>query len=70
MKRTNKDKLALFILLRTLYEKKGLGTMQANMEAYKRLEQMLKSLNYENLKRLYEQTELCIIKDRERCEKG
>lgn len=65
MKRTNKEKLALFLLLRCNYENKGMATMKANMEAYKMLERLIKNLNFENIKRLYEQTELCVLKDRE-----
>lgn len=65
MKRINKCKLALFILMRSHYERKGMATMKANMEAYKMLEHLLKCMNYENINRLYEQTELCVLKDRE-----
>lgn len=65
MKRINKCKLALFIMMRTSYEQMGMATMKANMEAYKMLERIIKCLNYENVKRIYEQTELCVLKDRE-----
>lgn len=64
MIRTNKEKLTAFILLRSHYEK-SVGTMQANIEAYKTLSKLTKSLDFENIKRLYEQTELCVIKEAE-----
>lgn len=64
MKRTNKEKLALFILLRSSMEQKGMATMKANLEAYKMIERLTKCLNFENIKRLYEQSELCVLKER------
>lgn len=64
MKRTNKDKLALFYLIRQLYVKKGTDTMEANIKAYKQIEEAHKQLEFENIKRLYEQTELCVLKER------
>lgn len=57
MKRTNKEKLALFMLLKSNYEQKGLGTKKAELKAYKTIERLTRCLNFESVKRIYEETE-------------
>lgn len=62
--RYNKDKLALYMVVRNSLIDKGLETEEANMTAHRVIKKIKDGLIYERCQEIYTESEKCLKKER------